>query len=171
MPVCNACGDALSGAYTDIDGILLHDECFKCCKCNTLIGDDEYFDEEDAQGEPTGRFLCSNCEDDSNGEPCYRCGKLLNSFMIPDEYPERKYCDECFSCELCQKSLADGCRMAFIDDKMVCVECAARKDGRMCTKCEEPIVNVDEHGMTRWVTDATGRRFHYECFALSLIHI
>ncbi|XP_064113207.1 LIM and senescent cell antigen-like-containing domain protein 1 [Macrobrachium nipponense] len=157
---CTRCGESFEPQekIVNSNGQLWHTQCFVCAQCFRPFPDDIFYEFE-------GRKYCEH-DFQVLFAPC--CGKC-NEFIIGRVIKAMNFNwhPQCFTCELCDKELAD---LGFIRNagRALCHECNARvkaeSQGKyMCHRCHSTI----DGQPLRWRGD-TFHPYHFNCAACGI---
>uniref|UniRef100_A0A8C6L2N6 Four and a half LIM domains 1 n=1 Tax=Nothobranchius furzeri TaxID=105023 RepID=A0A8C6L2N6_NOTFU len=93
-----------------------------------------------------GRPVCVRCHTKFCANSCVECHRPISELSHKGRY----WHEECFRCAKCYKPLAKE-PFNTKDDRIMCVRCCSKEDGRSCFCCGETVVYK-------------GKSWHDECF-------
>jgi len=181
---CDICGDSIITDCVESNLKFYHSHCMKCSVCDLLL-EGNYFI-------LSGKFLCEadykrckkvcgDCGDMIDGVyyttqdntvlcmqhwkarqgNCKRCGKMLEGNIL--KLPGGSYHTDCFTCKVCNVSLAGEAVSVDDKDEIYCSDDYDRMFAVKCGSCKMPIVPVRGE-TTAPRLRALGQDFHPECF-------
>jgi len=181
---CDVCKGDIAGDCLISNGKNFHSACMKCAVCGDNLTDtyftfmDKLICEKDYKETQT---ICSECGEAISGSyytldnekvvcekdykkslgNCGRCGKIVEGKIL--KVSGGFFHPDCFTCEVCKKSLV-GVPFSLDEGKQLyCSEDYARKHASVCSVCREHILpKKGETSAPR--LRALGRDFHPECF-------
>ncbi|KAG9465656.1 filamin-binding LIM protein 1 isoform X2 [Eleutherodactylus coqui] len=130
-----------------------HASCFTCRKCHRLLAGQMYYQKD-------GKPICDHCYKDTL-EKCAKCQTLILQHIV--RALGNGYHPECFTCVVCNRTIADE---SFAVDEYNDVHCAEdyyRKYAPICTSCHEPIIPKRE-GHDSYKIECMGLSYHEDCY-------
>ncbi|OBA23157.1 RhoGAP-domain-containing protein [Metschnikowia bicuspidata var. bicuspidata NRRL YB-4993] len=111
LQTCKKCNLAIfEGHAYELGEDRWHIGCFKCFKCETLLGCNSNF-----LVLGNGSLVCSNCS-----YSCKQCGKKIDDLAILTG--DQAYCSSCFKCRVCKVKIED-LRYARTSKGLFCMSC------------------------------------------------
>lgn len=123
---CKKCSHSIfEGHAYELGDDRWHIDCFKCFKCDTLLGCNSNF-----LVLGNGSLVCSNCS-----YSCKQCNKKIDDLAILTG--DQAYCSNCFKCRVCKLKIED-------------LRYARTSKGLFCMSChEELIAKKKKHDLKR----------------------
>ncbi|KAM3922797.1 filamin-binding LIM protein 1 [Leptodactylus fuscus] len=129
-----------------------HASCFTCRKCHRLLAGQMYYQKE-------GQPICEHCYKETL-EKCAKCQTLILQHIV--RALGNGYHPECFTCVVCNRTIADE---SFAVDEYNDVHCAEdyyRKYAPICNSCQEPI--IPKNGQDSYKIECMGHNYHENCY-------
>ncbi|XP_068097751.1 filamin-binding LIM protein 1 [Hyperolius riggenbachi] len=152
--ICAFCHKAILPSAAAIEAMKkhYHASCFTCRKCHRLLAGQLYYQKD-------GQPICEHCYKDTL-EKCAKCQTLILQHIV--RAMGNSYHPECFTCVVCNRTIADE---SFAVDEYNDVHCAEdyyRKYAPTCSVCEQPI--IPQNGHDSYKIECIGRNFHENCY-------
>jgi hypothetical protein len=144
-PICAVCGKAITHDHVEVDGQLLHPQCFVCAVCGKQI--------QGPYKKHEGRYVHATCWEERYAPRCAACRKPIAGKHIDAD--GRSFHPECFVCSVCGKRI-DG-PFKTQDGTYVHPGCWEERYAPRCGICGKPI--------TGEFRKFEGASYHEACYA------
>ncbi|XP_073426308.1 filamin-binding LIM protein 1 [Dendrobates tinctorius] len=152
--ICAFCHKTIPPSTATIEAMKkqYHASCFTCRKCHRLLAGLMYYQKD-------GQPICEYCYKETL-EKCGKCQSLILQHIV--RALGSSYHPECFTCVVCNRTIADE---SFAVDEYNDVHCAEdyyRKYAPICTSCRQPI--IAKNGQDSYKIECMGHNYHENCY-------
>ncbi|XP_077116541.1 filamin-binding LIM protein 1-like [Ranitomeya variabilis] len=152
--ICAFCHKTIPASTATIEAMKkqYHASCFTCRKCHRLLAGQMYYQKD-------GQPICEHCYKETL-EKCGKCQSLILQHIV--RALGGSYHPECFTCVVCNRTIADE---SFAVDEYNDVHCAEdyyRKYAPICTSCRQPI--IAKNGQDSYKIECMGHNYHENCY-------
>ncbi|XP_075255886.1 uncharacterized protein LOC142348415 isoform X2 [Convolutriloba macropyga] len=158
---------AASGTYYTCGEWQYHEKCITCNRCGRK--DREKWDDcvifPNEEGEGKGvKFFCKDCNL-ANAPVCVKCQKPIIDGVLtlnnPTSGKDMQYHADCLNCGLCDKNMARGEELMFVNGQLNCSECRM-KNSITCRRCNQVIMGP--YNSIAGDTEGSKFNYHATCF-------
>ncbi|XP_044138413.1 filamin-binding LIM protein 1 [Bufo gargarizans] len=129
-----------------------HASCFTCRKCHRLLAGQMYYQKD-------GQPICDHCYKDTL-EKCAKCKTLILQHIV--RALGNCYHPECFTCVVCNRTIADESFAVDEHNDVHCAEDYYRKYAPICNSCHDPI--LPKNGQDSYKIECMGHNYHENCY-------